>query len=99
MSADNCGDYKVYGSQTTAGTEREQQQALFVAKFHDIYENSYVRQYPNLHSGEQQKNICRPVPQRRLKLSVQPGDCPMDLAKAADCVLLILHDLPTTAQL
>ena len=33
------------------------------------YENSYVRQYPNLHSGEQQKNICRPVPQRRLKLS------------------------------
>ena len=69
LSADNCGDYKVYGSQTTAGTEREQQQALFVAKFHDIYENSYVRQYPNLHSGEQQKNICRPVPQRRLKLS------------------------------
>ena len=69
LSADNCGDYKVYGSQTTAGTEREQQQALFVAKFHDIYENSYVRQYPNLHSGEQQKNICRLVPQRRLKLS------------------------------
>ena len=69
LSADNCGDYKVYGSQTTAGTEREQQQALFVAKFHDIYENSYVRQYPNLHSDEQQKNICRPVPQRRLKLS------------------------------
>jgi hypothetical protein len=69
LSADNCGDYKVCGSQTTAGTEREQQQALFVAKFHDIYENSYVRQYPNLHSGEQQKNICRPVPQRRLKLS------------------------------
>lgn len=69
LSADNCGDYKVYGSQTTAGTEREQQQALFVAKFHDIYENSYVRQYPNLHSGEQQKNICRLVPQRRLKRS------------------------------
>ena len=61
LSADNCGDYKVYGSQTTAGTEREQQQALFAAKFHDIYENSYVRQYPNLHSGEQQKNICRLV--------------------------------------
>ena len=38
-------------------------------------------------------------PEFPLKLSVQPGDRPMDLAKAADCVLLILHDLPTTAQL
>ena len=44
LSVDNCGDYKVYGSQTTAGTEQEQQQAFFVAKFLDIYENSYVRQ-------------------------------------------------------
>ena len=44
LSVDNCGDYKIYGSQVTTGTEEEQQQAIFVAKFLDIYENSYVRQ-------------------------------------------------------
>ncbi len=43
LSADNCDDYKVYGLQITAGTEEEQQQAIFVGKFLDIYENSYVR--------------------------------------------------------
>lgn len=44
LSADNYGDYKIYGSQITTGTEGEQQQAIFVGKFLDIYENSYVRQ-------------------------------------------------------
>ena len=44
LSVDNCSDYKVYGSQVTTGTEEEQQQAIFVGKFLDIYENSYVRQ-------------------------------------------------------
>ncbi len=44
LSVDNFGDYKVYGSQVTIGTEEEQRQAVFVGKFLDIYENSYVRQ-------------------------------------------------------
>ena len=44
LSVDNCADYKVYGSQITTGTEEEQQQAIFVGKLLDIYENSYVRQ-------------------------------------------------------
>ena len=44
LSVDNCADYKIYGSQITTGTEEEQQQAIFVGKFLDIYENSYIGQ-------------------------------------------------------
>lgn len=44
LSADNYAAYKVYGSQITTGTKEEQQQAIFVGKFLDIYENSYIRQ-------------------------------------------------------
>ena len=41
---DNYSDYKIYGSQITTGTKEEQQQAVFVGKFLDIYENSYIKQ-------------------------------------------------------
>ena len=44
LSVDSCGDYKIYGSQITTGTEEKQQQAIFVGKFLDIYENSYIGQ-------------------------------------------------------
>lgn len=44
LSADNYSDYKIYGSQITTGTKEEQQQAIFVGKFLDIYENSYIKQ-------------------------------------------------------
>lgn len=41
LSEDNYSDYKVYGLQITSGTTEERQQAIFVAKFLDIYENSF----------------------------------------------------------
>ena len=44
LSVDNCADYKMCGSQITTGTEEEQLQIIFVVKFLDTYENSYVRQ-------------------------------------------------------
>ena len=44
LSEENYDWYKVYGLQITTGTEEEQQQAIFVGKFLDIYENSYVGQ-------------------------------------------------------
>ena len=44
LSEENYDWYKVYGLQITVGTTEEQEQAIFVGKFFDIYENSYVRQ-------------------------------------------------------
>ena len=44
LSEENYNWYKVYGLQITTGTTKEQEQAIFVGKFFDIYENSYVRQ-------------------------------------------------------
>lgn len=41
LSENNYSDYKIYGSQVTTGTAEEQQQAIFVGKFLDIYENSF----------------------------------------------------------
>ena len=35
------GLYKTYGRQVTTGTEKEKQEARFVAQFMDIYENSF----------------------------------------------------------
>lgn len=44
LSEENYNWYKVYGLQITTGAEKEKQEAAFVGKFLDIYENSYVRQ-------------------------------------------------------
>ena len=44
LSEENYDWYKVYGLQITTGTTKEQEQAIFVGKFFDIYEDSYVRQ-------------------------------------------------------
>lgn len=48
LSYDTCDAYKEYGWQITAfgtqGTAEEREQVVFVEKFIDIYENSYVRQ-------------------------------------------------------
>lgn len=38
----NYSEYKTYGWQVTTGTGEEQEQAHFVTKFLDIYENSFV---------------------------------------------------------
>ena len=43
LSINNYVDYLIYSSQITTGSKEEQQQAIFVGKFLDIYENSYVR--------------------------------------------------------
>ena len=37
--------YKVYGWQTTSGSKLEKEQALFVSKFLDIYENSFEKPF------------------------------------------------------
>lgn len=44
LSEENYNWYKVYGLQITTGAEKEKQEAAFVGKFLDIYENSYIRQ-------------------------------------------------------
>lgn len=48
LSYDTCDAYKEYGWQITAfgtqGTAEQREQVVFVEKFIDIYENSYVRQ-------------------------------------------------------
>lgn len=41
LSYKNYQDYKTYGWQVTIGTEEEKEQAKFVSKFLDIYENSF----------------------------------------------------------
>ena len=37
----NYQEYKIYGWQVTAGSDEEKEQAQFVSKFLDIYENSF----------------------------------------------------------
>ncbi|MEG1863466.1 MAG: M56 family metallopeptidase, partial [Oscillospiraceae bacterium] len=44
--------YKTYGWQMTSGTKEELAQAKFVSGFLDIYENSFLKQYPNTNSAE-----------------------------------------------
>ena len=39
-----CQQYKLYGAQIVTGTPEEQEQAHFISKFLDIYENSYFEQ-------------------------------------------------------
>ena len=39
-----CQQYKLYGAQIVTGTSEEQEQANFISKFLDIYENSYFEQ-------------------------------------------------------
>ena len=41
VSKDNYQAYKKYGAQITTGSAEAQEQAHFVSKFFDIYENSY----------------------------------------------------------
>ena len=42
LSENDYEAYKIYGPQMTIGTAEEQAKALFVGKFLDIYENSFV---------------------------------------------------------
>ncbi len=46
ISPENYKDYKVLGGMMTAGTPQEQAQAVEVARFLDIYENSFDTQPP-----------------------------------------------------
>ncbi len=41
LSQENYLDYKIYGWQLAGGTDAEREQASFVSKFFDIYENSF----------------------------------------------------------
>ena len=41
VSKDNYQAYKKYGTQITSGSPEAQEQACFISKFFDIYENSY----------------------------------------------------------
>ena len=41
VSKDNYQVYKKYGAQITTGSPEAQEQAHFISKFFDIYENSY----------------------------------------------------------
>ncbi|MBR2668364.1 MAG: hypothetical protein IKE36_01055 [Solobacterium sp.] len=41
VSKDNYQAYKKYGAQITTGSAEAQEQAHFISKFFDIYENSY----------------------------------------------------------
>lgn len=45
--------YKTYGWQMTTGTEKQKEQAVFIAKFLDIYENSFAT--------EQNLNVAEPT--------------------------------------
>ena len=42
VSARNYQAYKTYGWQVTTGSQEAQEQARFISRFFDIYENSYV---------------------------------------------------------
>lgn len=44
LTASTCQLYKIYGAQVETGTQEEIEQAHFVAKFLDIYENSFFEQ-------------------------------------------------------
>ena len=44
LTTDTCQQYKLYGAQIVTGTPEEQEQARFISKFLDIYENSYFEQ-------------------------------------------------------
>lgn len=44
LSTDTCQWYKIYGAQLETGTQEEKEQANFIARFLDIYENSYFVQ-------------------------------------------------------
>ncbi len=41
LTEDNYSEYKKYGGQIASGTADEQEQANFISKFLDIYENSF----------------------------------------------------------
>lgn len=41
ISKKNYADYQIYGFQVTTGSEDSQQQAHFISRFFDIYENSF----------------------------------------------------------
>ena len=47
LTAQEYEPYKIYGWQLTGGTETEQEQAAFVSKFLDIYENSFIDSAPS----------------------------------------------------
>ena len=44
LTADTCQQYKIYSAQIAIETPREQEQARFISRFLDIYENSYFKQ-------------------------------------------------------
>ena len=44
LTTENCKWYKIYGTQVENGTQEEKDQAIFVARFLDIYENSFFEQ-------------------------------------------------------
>lgn len=46
ISRDNYAAYQAYGWQMTSGSEEAQDQAAFITKFLDIYENSFEKQTP-----------------------------------------------------
>ncbi|MEG0836177.1 MAG: M56 family metallopeptidase, partial [Christensenellaceae bacterium] len=52
LSQNYYNAYKTYGWQMTGGTKEELSQAEFVSGFLDIYENSFLKQYPNTNSAE-----------------------------------------------
>ena len=47
ISRKNYSAYKAMGWQVTSGSEEAQQQAIFVTKFLDIYENSFTKDIPS----------------------------------------------------
>ena len=47
ISKKNYSAYKTLGWQVTSGSEEAQQQAIFVTKFLDIYENSFTKDIPS----------------------------------------------------
>ena len=47
FSVSNYADYKTYGWQTTSGSDQAQEQARFVTSFLDIYENSFIDDFPS----------------------------------------------------
>lgn len=51
ISNGNYSAYKTFGWQTTSGPEEAQEQAAFVTKFLDIYENSFTKEIPAENTG------------------------------------------------
>lgn len=47
LSKENYSQYKKYGFEMTTGTEAEREQAAFVSRFLDIYENSFAEDIPH----------------------------------------------------